>query len=125
MAERVRNAAQRGRQEPGEPYRRISVDEAKAMLDEGDSLVVDVRNPDEWVSGHVQGAVHIPVDSVLSRADELPRDKNLLFICAVGVRSGLACEMAAALGFDRERLFNIEEGTPRWIEKKHPTTYGN
>ncbi len=110
---------------PGEPYRRISVEEAKAMVEEGHAVVVDVRRPDEWVSGHVQGAIHIPVDDVLGRIDELPKDKDLLFICAVGVRSGLGCEMAAAMGLSQERLFNIEEGTPTWIERKFPTEYGS
>ena len=110
---------------PLEPFKRISVDQAKRMLDRGDSVVVDVRRLDEWVTGHVKGAIHIPVDDVLNRVDELPKDKNLLFICAAGVRSALACEMAAAMGRPQERLFNIEEGTPTWIDKKLPTSYKN
>ncbi|MDO8750117.1 MAG: rhodanese-like domain-containing protein [Dehalococcoidia bacterium] len=110
---------------PLEPFKRISVDQAKRMLDRGDSVVVDVRRLDEWVTGHVKGAIHIPVDDVLNRVDELPKDKNLLFICAAGVRSALACEMAAAMGRPPERLFNIEEGTPTWIDKKLPTSYKN
>lgn len=122
--EQKKGAAARGRQEPGEPYRRISVEEAKAMLDEGDAVVVDVREPDEWVSGHVAGATHIPVDEVMNRLEELPKGKRLLFICAAGVRSGLAAEMAAAMGIPQERLFNIEEGTPPWIQKNMPTEYG-
>jgi len=48
----------------------------------------------------------------------------LLFICAAGVRSGLACEMAAAMGLDSERLFNIEDGTGPWIEKGLPSSTG-
>ena len=95
------------------------------MLDKGDSLVVDVRQPDEWVAGHVKGAVHIPVDEVLTRIDELPAEQNLLFICAAGVRSALACEMAAAMGRQPEQLFNIEEGTATWIERNLPTSYNN
>ena len=110
---------------PLEPFKRISVDQAKRMLDRGDSVVVDVRRLDEWVTGHVKGAIHIPVDDVLNRVDELPKDKNLLFICAAGVRSALACEMAAAMGRPPERLFNIEEGIPTWIDKKLPTSYKN
>ena len=110
---------------PQEPFARISVERAKEMLDLGDSVVVDVRQPDEWVSGHVKGAIHIPVDEVLNRVDELPTDKNLLFICAAGVRSALACEMAAAMGRPPELLFNIEEGTPTWIERTLPTSYSN
>ena len=111
------------RQDPGEPYFRVSIDEAKEMLENGNSLVIDVRRPDEWDAGRVQGAVHIPVDDVLARIDELPKDKDLLFICAQGVRSGLACEMAAAMGYGSERLYNIEAGTAPWIEKGYPTEY--
>ncbi len=113
----------RGRQEPGEPYRRVSVQEAHEMQQEG-ALIVDVRRHDEWESGHAAGAVHIPVDDFLGEAEEkLPRDQDLLFICAAGVRSGLAAEMASALGFEQERLYNIEQGTPVWIDAQLPTEY--
>ena len=65
------------------------------------------------------------IDSMAFRfVDELPNDKNLLFICATGIRSGLACEMAAAMNIDTSRLFNIEEGTPSWIQKEYPTESG-
>ncbi len=115
------------RQDPGEPYYRIDSDEAAQMLAEGkDSVaVVDVRRDDEWVSGHVTGAIHIPIDDLLGRIDELPTGKKLLFICAAGVRSGLACEMSAAMGFSPEDLYNIEDGTPVWIERNHPTSFGD
>ena len=113
------------RREQGEPYYRVSLDEAGGMHGDGESVVVDVRRDDEYEAGHVTGAVFIPVDDVLARIDELPDDKNLLFICAQGVRSGLACEMAAAMGFDTERLFNIEDGTAAWIERGLPASYGS
>jgi len=87
-------------------------------------VVIDVRRDDEWVTGHVAGAVHIPVDDLTDRMDQVPTDKKLLFICAAGVRSGLACEMAAAMGYESENLFNIEDGTPAWIAGGHPTSYG-
>ena len=114
-----------GRQEPGEPYRRVSVQEAREMQEAG-ALVVDVRRPDEWVTGNASSAVHIPVDDVAERAEsELPKDRDLLFICAAGVRSGLAAEMAAALGFDKARLYNVEQGTPVWIRAGLPTDTGD
>jgi rhodanese-related sulfurtransferase len=113
-----------GRQEPGEPYRRISVQEAYEMQKEG-ALIVDVRRDDEWVTGHATGAVHIPVDDVLERAEaELPKDKDILFICAAGVRSGLAAEMASALEYDPAHLYNVEQGTPVWIQVGLPTDKG-
>lgn len=112
------------RREPGEPYYRVNVDEAKKLLEKGDAVVVDVRQPDEYTAGHVKGALFVPVDEVISRIDELPKNKKILFICAVGQRSGLACEMAAAMGVPIELLYNIEDGTPTWIGKRYPTSYG-
>ena len=114
-----------GRQEPGEPYRRIDVQTALEMQENG-ALIVDVRRDDEWESGHPTGAIHVEVDNVLSEADErLPKDRDLLFICAAGVRSGLAAEMVAALGFPQGHLYNVEDGVPTWMAQDLPTEYGN
>ena len=115
------------RQDPGEPYSRVDSNEGRAILeaDPDGTVVIDVRRDDEWITGHVEGAIHIPVDDLTDRIHEIPTGKTVLFICAAGVRSGLACEMAAALGFDPETLINIEDGTPAWIEGGHPTSYGD
>ncbi len=48
-----------------------------------------------------------------------------MFICSAGVRSGLACEIAASMGYDSDNLFNIEDGTPTWISNDLPTSYGD
>ena len=115
------------RQDPGEPYYRIDSNEARSMLDSDPehTVMVDVRRDDEWVTGHVAGAIHIPVDDLPDRMDQVPQDKKVLFICAAGVRSGLACELAASMGYDSEKLYNVEDGTPFWIEGNHPTSYGD
>jgi rhodanese-related sulfurtransferase len=97
-----------------EPFYRISVAEAKDMLGDDDTVVIDVRNPDEYQSGHVPGASLIPVNSVFQRREELPADKKIIFVCAVGQRSALAAEMAAAAGLPAERLYNLEGGTESW-----------
>ena len=94
------------------------------MLKDENTLCIDVRGEDEYSAGHVKDAISIPVDSILTRIDELPKDKTLLFICGMGVRSGLACEMAASMGLDTDKLYNIQDGTPAWIENKLPTEYG-
>ena len=114
------------RQEPGEPYFRVDSKEANAMLeaDPGSFVLVDVRREDERVTGHPTGAIHIPIDDLQGRIQEVPQDKKVLFICAAGVRSGLACEMAASLGYDTEKLFNVEDGVPSWMEGNHPTEFG-
>lgn len=112
------------RREANEPYYRLTLSEAVEMYEDENTVVVDVRRADEYASGHVTGALAIPVDDLLTRIDELPTDKKILFICAQGVRSGLAAEMAGAMGVDTENLYNIEEGTPGWIERGLPTSYG-
>ena len=110
---------------PGEPYSRISSEEALEMQKQGDSTVIDVRNQDEYEAGHVKNSIWIPVDEIVQRFNELPEKGNLLFICGVGARSGLAAEYASSLGIESDRLYNIEDGTPTWIDKGLPTSIGN
>ncbi len=104
--------------DPREPFARITVEEAKAMMERGDIQVIDVREPNEYREGHVPGAKLMPVNSVLARIQELNHDQDVLFVCAVGQRSALACEMAAAMGL--ERLYNMEGGTQAWAEAGLP-----
>ena len=115
------------RQEAGEPYFRVDSVEARQMLeaDPDNTVAVDVRRLDEWVSGHITGAMHIEIDELPGRLDELPAGKKLLFICAMGVRSGLACEFAMSGGIDPANLYNIDDGTPAWIAAGNPTSYGD
>lgn len=103
---------------PMEPFQRITIDEAEEMLRRGDVELVDVREEHEYQEGHLPGARLLPVNSMLTRAGELPKDKDLLFVCAVGQRSALGCEMAAAHGLTR--LFSIEGGTNGWREAGKP-----
>ena len=97
-----------------EPFARITVDEAKEMVVRDDVVVVDVRELHEYQTGHVPGAKLIPVNTVPGRCEELPKDRDIVFVCQVGQRSALACEMAAAAGLTR--LFNLEGGTGDWIK---------
>ncbi|HZP26240.1 MAG TPA: rhodanese-like domain-containing protein [Dehalococcoidia bacterium] len=103
---------------PEEPFTRISAAEAKEMLERDDVAIIDVREPHEYQSGHVPGATLIPVNSVYARRQELPQDKDLIFVCALGQRSALASEMAAAAGLTR--IFNLEGGTEAWIKASYP-----
>ncbi len=103
---------------PQEPFTRITVDEGEEMMAGDNVAVIDVREPHEYNAGHVPNATLIPVATVFARKEELPRDKEIIFVCGVGQRSALACEMAAAAGLTR--LFNLEGGTEAWIKSGHP-----
>lgn len=106
-----------------EPFKRIDVQEADRLRQEGVALI-DCRDEDEYAEGHVVGIPLIPYMSVFSRADDVEKvsggkDKPLMFICAKGQRSAVACEFAAAAGFSD--LYNVEGGTDGWVEAGLPT----
>jgi rhodanese-related sulfurtransferase len=103
---------------PEEPFTRISVQEAKEMIDRGGVQVIDTRELHEHAAGHVPGALLMPHMSVPNRTAELATDKDLLFICKSGYRSALACEFAAAAGFTR--LYNVEGGHDAWQSAGYP-----
>lgn len=100
-----------------EPFRRIGVDEAKTLIEKG-FTVIDVREPFEWEQGRIANAVHIPLNTLLARAHELITDDNIIFVCAEGIRSAVACEVAAAIG--RTNLYNLEGGTVAWTRANNP-----
>jgi len=97
-----------------EPFARIDVHEAKRLMDDGGVQVVDTREPDEHAEGHVPGSFNIPHMATLPRADELAKDRPILFICKSGQRSAVAAEFAASLGLGD--LFNVEGGHDAWRE---------
>jgi rhodanese-related sulfurtransferase len=110
--------------DPREPFTRISVAEAKEKLDNGEAVMVDVREPDEYVEVHAAGVRLIPVNTVIGEAKQI-RDfangKEVLFICKTGARSALAAEFAVASGIDDLTLSNVEGGTQAWVAAGYPT----
>lgn len=97
---------------PGEPFTRISVAEAKEKIESGNVQIIDTRQPGEYIGGHVPEAINIPHMAVVNRKGDLDGSKELVFICETGARSALAAEFAAALGF--KDLYNVEGGTQAW-----------
>jgi len=110
--------------DPREPFSRISVKEAREKLDAGTAVMVDVREPSEYVEVHASGVRLVPVNSVLNEARqirEFANGKEVLFICKSGQRSALAAEFATAAGLDDLPLYNVEGGTLAWVEAGYPT----
>ncbi len=113
-----RNTGRMAVKNPEEPFTRITVQEAKEMIDRGGVQLIDTRNPDEHAGGHAPGALLMPHMSVPAQTDKLQQETDLLFICKSGYRSALACEFAAAAGFSR--LFNVEGGHDAWQAAGYP-----
>ena len=99
----------------------IDVD-AAARRQAAGSPVIDVREPDEYVEGHVTAAPLIPLGDVVERVDEVPREGEVLVICKSGGRSRKAAEFLRSQGID---AVNVAGGTTAWIEAGHPITVGD
>ncbi len=99
----------------------IDIDEAARRHAAG-SPVIDVREPAEYVDGHVPGAPLIPLATVPDRVGEVPASGEVLVICRSGGRSKRAVEVLRAQGID---AVNIAGGTMAWIEAGHPVVTGD
>lgn len=97
----------------------VEVTELEALVADGAS-VVDVREVDEYVSGHVPGAVNIPLSEFADRVDELP-EGALLMICHLGGRSMKAAEF---LGQSGRAASNVVGGTTAWVNAGFDTVTG-
>lgn len=70
-------------------------------------LLIDVRTPREIESGGVEGAVNIPVDDIRDRLEEIPKDRNILVTCQVGIRAYVANRILRQKGY---RVYNVSGG---------------
>ena len=62
--------------------RRVTPTEARAAVEKGQAVIVDVRGEDSFKAGHVKGALWIPVGDISSRSNELPRGKMIITYCS-------------------------------------------
>jgi rhodanese-related sulfurtransferase len=69
-----------------------------------EALLVDVRQPEEFAAGHIEGAINLPLPQLRSRLGELPRDREVWLNCGVGQRSYYALRMLLQHGFKARNL---------------------
>ncbi|GAB3528872.1 rhodanese-like domain-containing protein [Arthrobacter monumenti] len=79
--------------------------------------ILDVREDYEWEAGHIAGAVHIPVDEVPERIDELDPDEDLHVICRTGGRSSRVTQWLAHNGYS---AVNVSGGMGAWMDADKP-----
>ena len=76
------------------------------MQDAPDTLLlVDVRDPEEFKSGTIQGAINIPINELEKKMDSLPTDKTVVFFCGTGGRAGEAYDMVKMFKADMKTYF--------------------
>jgi len=83
---------------------------------ESDVVVLDVRTPEEFNSGHIPNAINIDIYSDYFNSDiaALDKSKSYAVYCRSGKRSVDACEVMSELGF--KSLYNLSGGIIEWIE---------
>ncbi len=90
----------------------ISASDVAARLGTDDEpFILDVRNPDEVAAWAIPGAVNIPLRDLSARASEIPRDQELVVVCASGGRSSQATDALSRAGFDAH---NLTGGMAAW-----------
>jgi rhodanese-related sulfurtransferase len=88
-----------------------------------DIQLVDCRELYEWEAGRVEGAVHLPLNSIMAGAgSDLDRDRPIAVICRSGNRSELAAMMLQARGFE---AYNVAGGMEAWEAEGLPFTAGD
>ena len=98
----------------------VSPNDAVLLINREHATVLDVRNANEYATGHITEALHIPLAELESRLAELAKykDKPLLVNCQGGVRSASACGILTKAGFTK--LYNLEGGVNAWGQAKLP-----
>jgi rhodanese-related sulfurtransferase len=83
-------------------YIKISPAEAKEIMDNEETIVLDVRTKQEYDQGHIEGSVLLPVDEISAKAEEVLKDKEakILVYCRSGNRSATAAKTLIEMGYE-------------------------
>jgi rhodanese-related sulfurtransferase len=107
--------------------KKISLEEFDKLRQEKDALVIDVRTPAEYESGHVPGAINLPLaaddfDARVKKLTESKDNKKHLVYCAIGGRSAKATARMAELGL--ANVHNFSGSMKVWKEAEKPVVKG-
>lgn len=101
-------------------YQTITANEAVRLMNQGDTLVLDVREDKEVRQGYIEGAKHIPLGELTKRMDDIAgsKDKPVIVYCRSGNRSAAACAMLTKAGF--QNVHNLKGGVMAWSQANLP-----
>lgn len=99
---------------------RIDAAEYNQQFKDGsDHLLIDVRTPEEYASGHIAGAINISVQTLPDRLDEIPVDQPIVVYCRTGNRSASATDILVNAGYSP--VYDLG-GIQDWISAGYPVT---
>lgn len=106
---------------PTETVPQITVYDLAAWRTERPELVViDVREPAEWMAGHVEGALHLPMLEIVKRIAEVPADRPKAVVCAGGLRSSSVISALKHAGLGD--FYNVTGGMSAWTRAGYTVT---
>lgn len=103
-------------------YEEVNVEGFAGLIADSSVVVLDVRTADEFIDGHIKGAVNIDVkkdDFVEAAKELLPSAKTLAVYCRSGRRSAAACQQLSKAGY---KCVNLEGGIMAWTGEGRPVT---
>lgn len=87
------------------------MDPRTAAAQQDELFLLDVREPQEFAAGRIEGSVHIPMSQLGARQEELPTDRTILAVCRSGNRSGMVTQALQRAGYEAE---NLDGGVLAW-----------
>ncbi len=96
------------------PYniKSLTPESARELLELKDVLFLDVREPHEYLSGHIKGSMHIPINELQQRIQDIPTEKKIVTYCRSGNRSLKAAIFLCSKGF--KDIMHLEGGILKW-----------
>ena len=105
------------RQAGGESVVEVKAAQVQAAIEGGEApVLVDVREAWEWMSGHIEGAIHIPMGQLPARMDELSREDELVIYCHTGQRSWYAAAYLQGQGYTH--VASLAGGINAWERQR-------
>ncbi len=96
--------------------------EALVLLESGEAIALDVREPYEWQAGRIDGALHIPLGELRQRPSELPKSTPIVAVCRSGSRSSAVVGPLRQLGYE---VLNLAGGLASWHRQQLPLAPAN
>jgi phage shock protein E len=84
-------------------------------------FLLDVRTPNEYKEVHISGAELIPLNEISSKLNRIPKEREIICVCASGSRSSVATRQLTAQGYT---VSNLRGGMSQWIQAGLPTKKG-
>lgn len=93
-------------------YQNVSAADAGELIVAGEVVIIDVRELDEYVTGHIPGAQLVPLGSLAAELPNLDQEQAYLLVCRSGNRSGQAAQLLVENGF--QQVSNLRGGMNAW-----------